>query len=249
MRALLLAAGLGTRLKPLTDLIPKCLVPINGRPLLDYWLQLLFTQGIERALINTHHLADAVQTHIANSPWKDRVDLVNETALLGTGGTIAANQAYFKGEDFLVAHADNLTNFDLQALQNAHRSRPSNTSMTMLAFEPDDPTSCGILEYDAEGRVTAFHEKIANPPGNIANAAVYILTQEVVTAIIDTGRSDVDFSTEVIPKFMGRILAFKTSGYHRDIGTPESLRRAQNEFTFDFSLPEQTLSLKDLSGH
>ncbi|MGH9203514.1 MAG: sugar phosphate nucleotidyltransferase, partial [Vicinamibacterales bacterium] len=87
MRALLLAAGYGTRLKPLTDAVPKCLVPIRGRPLLDYWLDLLFTDGIEAALINTHHLADRVQAFVAASRWKSRVTLVHEDSLLGTGGT------------------------------------------------------------------------------------------------------------------------------------------------------------------
>ena len=88
MRALLLSAGLGTRLQPFTNTVPKCLIPIHGRPLLDYWLDLLFEQGIERVLINTHYLPSMVTEHIAKSIWFDRIDTVFEEQLLGTAGTI-----------------------------------------------------------------------------------------------------------------------------------------------------------------
>ena len=83
MRALLLAAGLGTRLRPLTETVPKCLVPIHGKPLLDYWLEHLFDAGIERVLINLHWLPDVVRAHVAASPWNDRIDLVHERESAG----------------------------------------------------------------------------------------------------------------------------------------------------------------------
>jgi mannose-1-phosphate guanylyltransferase len=230
MRALLLAAGLGTRLKPVTDTIPKCLVPIRGRPLLDHWLDLLLGAEFERVLVNTHYLADVVRAHVEQSPWRDRIDLVHEEDLLGTGGTIVANRSFFGSDDFLVAHADNLTDFDANAFVEAHRQRPANTAMTMLAFRTDDPSSCGILELDALGLVIAFHEKVANPPGDLANAAAYILTPEIVAAAATLGRRYVDFSNEVIPQFLGRIYAVETLGYYRDIGNPASLARARAEF-------------------
>ena len=85
MRALLLAAGIGSRLRPLTDTTPKCLVRVHDRPLLDYWLDLVFAGGIERALLNTHWLAEQVREHVASSPWRSRIDLVHEDELLGTG--------------------------------------------------------------------------------------------------------------------------------------------------------------------
>src|SRR5262245_10195117 len=120
MRALLLAAGLGSRLRPITDTIPKCLVPIHGRPLLDYWLDLLLDAGVERALINTHHHARAVEAHLGRSPWRDRIEIAYEPVLLGTGGTLVANRAFFGPHPLLLAHADNLTDFDVAALLAAH---------------------------------------------------------------------------------------------------------------------------------
>lgn len=230
MRALLLAAGIGSRLRPLTDTTPKCLVRVHERPLLDYWLDLVFEGGIERALLNTHWLAEQVREHVANSPWRSRIDLVHEDALLGTGGTVLANRDWFQNEAFLVAHADNLTDFDVPGLVTAHRNRPKGHVMTMLGFRTDDPSSCGILELDRYNTVLAFHEKVANPPGNLANGAVYIFEPEVIADIAKLGKDVVDLSTEIIPNYLGRILCVETTGYHRDIGNPESLRRAHSEF-------------------
>ncbi len=226
MRALLLAAGMGLRLLPITATRPKCMVEINGRPLLDYWLELLFGAGIERALVNTHWLPDQVTDFVRASRWADRIDLIHEDELLGTGGTVLANRDWFQDEPFILAHADNLTDFDVRGFIDAHRARPAGHAITMLGFRTDTPRSCGILELDRRGTVIAFHEKVDDPPGNLANGAVYIFEPEVVGAIAAMGRPVVDLSTEIIPRFVGRILCVETSGYHRDIGTPENLRRA-----------------------
>jgi mannose-1-phosphate guanylyltransferase len=230
MHALLLAAGLGTRLRPLTDTVPKCLVPVHGRPLLDYWLALLGEGGVERMLINTHYLPDQVRDFIAHSPWRDKVTLVHEERLLGTGGTVLRNRQFFGGATFLVAHADNLTRFDVGAFARRHAQRPPGVDITMMTFETDAPSSCGIVEENSQGVVTAFHEKVANPPGRMANAAVYIFEPAIVDFLARLGREVVDLSTEVIPHFLGRICTFHNSDYHRDIGTLESLRRAEAEY-------------------
>src|ERR1700761_159832 len=226
MRALLLAGGMGLRLLPVTATTAKCMVEINGRPLLDYWLALLFDAGIARVLVNTHWLPDQVTDFVKASRWADRIDLVHEAELLGTGGTVLANRDWFRGEPFIVAHADNLTDFDVSGFIDAHRARPAGHAITMLGFRTDTPRSCGILELDRHGTVIAFHEKVDDPPGNLANGAVYIFEPEVVGAIAAMGRPVVDLSTEIIPRYVGRILCVETSGYHRDIGTPESLSRA-----------------------
>ena len=230
MRVLLLAAGVGSRLMPYTATTPKCLIEINDRPLLDYWLELLFDAGIERVLINTHYLAEQVNAHVKASRWASKIDLVYEAELLGTGGTVLANRVWFQGKPFVLAHADNLTDFDVAGLIAAHQARPADHLMTMLAFRTDDPQSCGILELDDRQTVVAFHEKVANPPGNLANGAVYVFEPEVIDIIAARGTPVVDLSTEIIPGFVGRILSVETNGYHRDIGNPEALSRARAEF-------------------
>jgi mannose-1-phosphate guanylyltransferase len=230
MDALLLAAGVGSRLRPLTKTTPKCLVAIHGRPLLDYWATMLREGGVERILINTHWLADQVEAFVAAAPWRDCVTLVHEPELLGTGGTVKRNSDFFREQDFLLAHADNLTDFDVAAFLAAHDRRPAHCAMTMLAFRSDDPRSCGILELDGDNVVQAFHEKVADPPGNLANGAVYIFGRDVVEYIDKQPGPFVDLSMDIIPMFMGRILAVETKRYHRDIGNLESLRRAELEY-------------------
>ncbi len=230
MRALLLAAGVGSRLRPITATTPKCAVEIDGDPLLYHWLDLLFEAGIERVLINTHWLAEQVQALVKASRWSSRIDLVHEEELLGTGGTVLANREWFQGQPFLLAHADNLTDFDVAGLIAAHTARSFDHPVTMLGFRTDNPQSCGILELDGRGSVIAFHEKVSNPPGNLANGAVYVFDPEVVDAIARVGRPIVDLSTEIIPHFVGRILCVETDRYHRDIGTPQSLSQARAEF-------------------
>jgi len=232
MRALLLAAGFGTRLRPVTDTVPKCLVPVHGKPLLGYWFDLLFPDHCDKVLVNTHYLPGMVNDFIATSPWRERVALVHEAGeLLGTGGTVLANRDFFEGRPFMLVHADNLTRFDVAAFFERHRTRPAGAEITMMTFTSDQPCSCGIVEENAEGLVTAFHEKVANPPGNRANAAVYILEPAVVNFIASLNKPVVDFSTEVIPHFLGRICTFHNSRYHRDIGTLESLAKAEADFT------------------
>ena len=229
MKALLLAAGLGTRLRPLTDTIPKCLVPIHGRPLLGYWFDLLLDGGFERILVNTHYLPDAVRAFVSGSRWRSKVDLVHEANILGTGGTLLANRKWLEGQAFLVAHADNLTRFDAGGFVVSHAARPRDCAITMMTFDTDAPQSCGIVEEQA-GVVVAFHEKVANPPGTRANAAVYIFEPEVLDFLASLGKPVIDLSTEVLPQFLGRIHTFHNTWYHRDIGTLASLALAEREF-------------------
>jgi mannose-1-phosphate guanylyltransferase len=192
---------------------------------------MLFAGGVvKRALVNTHHLPALVEAHVANCRWRDRLDLVHEPELLGTGGTLKANRAYFGDASFLVAHADNLTNFDLTAFAAAHAARPPHCAITMLTFRSDDPCSCGIVELDRDNVIQAFHEKTARPPGNLANAAVYLFTPEAADFTARVPGEFIDLSTQVIPAFIGRIYTVMNNDYHRDIGSLRSLKQARAEF-------------------
>ena len=102
MKAILLAGGYGTRLRPLTLDVPKCLVPIKGRPLLDYWIELLVGNGFDVIIVNTHWLPDQVREYVKASKWRDRISLVHEPVLLGTGGTIRSNTCISDNEDVFV---------------------------------------------------------------------------------------------------------------------------------------------------
>lgn len=230
MKALLLAAGFGTRLRPITDYVPKCLVKINNRPLLSYWLDLLNSPSIDKILLNTHYLPEAVEDFVQNSSSKQKIRTVFEQNLLGTGGTILKNKDFFDGESFIVAHADNLTLFNLEDFILTHEKRAQSTEITMMVFDTDTPKSCGIVETDEQGRVIEFHEKVSNPPGKRANAAVYIFEPSIFNFLEKIGKETIDLSTEVLPFFMGKIQIFHNKIYHRDIGTVESFNIANEEF-------------------
>jgi mannose-1-phosphate guanylyltransferase len=228
IRAILLAAGCGTRLRPLTNKIPKCLVPIKGRPLLDIWLERLTQAGVGPFLINTHYLAKQVEEYIASSLYQDQVTLFHEHELLGTAGTLISNLDFFQGEDGLLIHADNYCLADFPAFMQAHLQRQPECVLTMMTFRTHDPSSCGIVELDERGIVIGFHEKLSNPPGNLANGAVYILSTELLNFLGTDLHKVKDFSTEVVNRFVGRIYSYETSEVFLDIGTPETYEQANN---------------------
>ncbi|MEK6730678.1 MAG: nucleotidyltransferase family protein [Pseudomonadota bacterium] len=228
MKALLLAAGFGNRLKPITDYMPKCLVPINGKPLLAYWIENLVAAGVQEILINLHYKADQVQAFVDHSPYKTIIKTVYEEELLLTGGTLHRNRNFFGHDDVLMAHADNLCICDFKKFMQTYYDRPKNVDMTMMTFNTDNPTSCGVVELN-NNIVVGFYEKVKNPPSHLANGAVYILSQEVLGFLEGLGKEKIDFSTEVIPHFLNRINTFHNSIYHRDIGTLESYALAQLE--------------------
>lgn len=228
-RALLLCAGEGTRLRPLTDSLPKCLMPIGGRPLIDIWLQQLAEAGVEDILVNTHHHAELVCEHVRSGPYRSVVTLAHEDRLLGTAGTLARHADRFDGT-FLLSHADNLSVFDLDAFVRRHAERAATTCLTMMTFETDRPETCGIVEIDADGAVVDFHEKVAEPPGRLANGAVFMAEPEVARLASGLGPSPLDFSAAVIPRLLGRVQTFHNDVYHRDVGSPASLARAQLEY-------------------
>ena len=233
MKALLLAAGLGTRLRPLTDHTPKCLIQIDGKPLLEYWINMLVDGGVYPLLVNLHHQAEKVADFIEDSPYRKFVATVYEEKLLGTGGTLLKNRNFFNGEPMkplMLVHADNLSLFDVQAFLESHRKRPAGCEITMMTFKTPTPHSCGIIEKDQKGYVQAFHEKVADPPGDIANGAVYIVEPSIFDYLSSLGKEFIDFSTDVIPHYLGRIYAFHNDVYHRDIGTIESYKEACREY-------------------
>ena len=230
MKAILLAAGLGTRLKPLTNVLPKCLVTISGKPLLEIWLERLFLAGVERVLINTHYLSNIVEDFVGKSEYKNKIDLFHEPVLLGTGGTLLACDKFIGNDPVLLAHADNLSIFNVLDFINAHNNRPPQCNMTMMLFKTDDPKSCGIVELNELNVVVNFHEKIMNPPSSLANAAVYILEADLVQAYQSLQPKVTDISTEIIPSNLGKIFTYLNSQYHRDIGNLESLRLANIEY-------------------
>ena len=226
MRAILLAAGLGTRLRPLTNKVPKCLLLIKEKPLLEILLKQLKESDIGPFLINTHYFSKQVEEFIETSGFSDQVELVHESKLLGTAGTLIANLDFYQDQDGLLMHADNYCLADFDAFVEAHNRRPSGCLMTMMTFSTSVPCLCGIVELDKKGVVIGFHEKVDNPPGNIANGAIYILSKELIDILKTDFTNSKDFSKEVIPAMIGKIFTYETKNFFIDIGTTDNLRKA-----------------------
>ncbi len=224
-KALLLAGGLGTRLRPLTLTVPKCLVEIDGRPLLDYWFDALRLAGVRDVLVNNHHLPEAVREFLAQKSLQGfHAQEAYEPKLLGSAGTLAHNRAWADdADDVLVIYADNLSDLNLQDFLAAHRRHGN--PMTMLLFHAPNPKACGIATLDDAGRVVEFVEKPAEPTSDLANAGVYALTADAWREMADLKAFDLGF--DVLPKFVGRMHGHVHHGYHRDIGNLEALDAAR----------------------
>jgi mannose-1-phosphate guanylyltransferase len=228
MKAFLLAAGLGTRLRPITDTTPKCLVEIDGRPLLEIWLDALAKAGVDEVLVNTHYLARQVQAHVADRSSPPLVQLRHEPTLLGSAGTLLANRDFVAGEDmFLVVYADNLTDFDLGVLVDAHRL--GDADATMAVFHAARPSECGIVDVNADGLVVGFVEKPAEPPSDLANAGMYVFDPSVLEEIPRPLPRDIGF--DLLPRLVGRTRAVAMDdSFFLDIGSPVALERARAEW-------------------
>jgi mannose-1-phosphate guanylyltransferase len=228
VKAFLLAAGLGSRLRPITDTTPKCMLPIAGRPLLDIWLDAFDRAGVTEVLVNLHHLADVVRDHLARrAPAPPRVRTSCEPRLLGSAGTLAANREWVTGEDFFLAcNADNLTDFDLRLLIKAHREKRS--VATLGVFHSANPSTGGVIELDATGTVISFTEKPENPASDLVNAGIYAFHPCVLDEITDPPPQDIGY--DLLPKLVGRARSVLVDGYFRDIGTPDAYQRAMAEW-------------------
>lgn len=218
MKALVLAAGVGSRLGELTRNRAKCMLPIAGRPLLDYWCEMLAQAGVEDVYINTHHCAEQVREFIVTRPRGLRFQEGYEPVLLGSAGTLRRAHDFFKGDDrFLIIYADNYAEMDLRRLVAFHdaKHRPP---LVLVSYPTDQPQSCGILELDSDGRVISFEEKPAHPKSNFANSGIHVATPELFQWVPEQAPSDIGF--QVLPQLVGKMYGYVTNEFIQDIGTP-----------------------------
>jgi mannose-1-phosphate guanylyltransferase len=226
MKAFLLAAGVGSRLRPITDTIPKCMLPVGGQPLLGIWLDAFERAGVDEVLVNLHHLPDVVRRHLDARVGLPAVRTFFEPELLGSAGTLAANRAWVDGEEmFLVCNADNLTDFDLRSLVETHRAHGAIATLTV--FHSDRPSAGGVVELDAAGTVVGFTEKPSRPVSDLVNAGMYAFHPNLLDEI---GEPPSDIGYDLLPRLVGRAKAIPVEGYFRDVGTVDAYQRVQREW-------------------
>ena len=227
MKAFLLAAGHGTRLRPLTDRIPKCLVPICGVPLLDIWLEVCRLADIDEVLINLHAHADVVREAVREKETGVIVHLTEETTLLGSAGTLLANRNWVAGESrFWVLYGDVLTSANLGKMVNFHDHRQPIATIGLC--QVDDPSRCGVVSFDSDFVVREFVEKPSHPTSNWVFSGLMIATPELLKNIPE--QIPVDLGFDVLPRLVGQMRAYPITDYLLDIGTMENYQAAQNNW-------------------
>lgn len=227
-KAFLLAAGHGTRLRPLTDTTPKCLLPIRGVPMLQIWLEQCRRFGVEEVLVNLHSHADVVREFLnRNNTSGVRVQVSDEPVLLGSAGTIRANSAWVSEErSFWVFYADVLTDALLNEI--ARRHCELGAAATIGVYHVPDPSRCGIVQVNEAGWITEFVEKPKVPVGDLAFSGVLIGGAEFLRTLPQRTPADIGF--DVLPKLVGRMAAYEIKEYLIDIGTAENYRSAQEHW-------------------
>ena len=223
MKAFLLAAGTGSRLRPITDHTPKCMLPIGDTLLLDLWLDALHRAEVDEVMVNLHHLPDIVLRHLQARNGPPAIRTAFEPQLLGSAGTLRHHRAWVQHEEFFLAfNADNLTDFDLRCLIDFHRAGDAEATLTV--FRAEHPSRCGVVQVAPSGLVTEFAEKPSEPVGDLANAGMYAFNPSILLEIDDTIPNDIGY--QLLPGLVGRARALPVPGYFCDIGTPEAYQDA-----------------------
>ena len=231
-QAMILAAGEGTRLRPLTLDCPKPLLPINGVPLIDYTLSWLKGQGIREIVINLHHLGDRIKSYLGDGrQYGLQIHYSEESTLMGTAGGVKQAEKFFDGP-FVIVYGDNLVDFDLSAMIRFHRDKGALATVALMPVAK--PWEVGIVAIDGQLRISAFVEKPqkGTEPGNLANAGIYLLEKKVLEHIPPGAGSD--FGYDVLPKLIQLGLpvygyALKATDYMLDIGTLEKYQQAEKD--------------------
>lgn len=246
MKAMVLAAGRGTRLRPLTDTTPKPMIPINGRPLLEYVVRLLRRHGFDELVINVSHLPDVIRQHFGDGHDGDGGDFgvsirySHEPRMLGTAGALRPVADQFRGDDFLVYYADNLTNMDLGALWAQHRDHGALATVGLLWMP--DPAGRGIVGLDAQQRIDRWLEKPTPEQvfdDYLINGGIYAMHPDVLDAIPAEGAPD--FALHVLPELLAagrQLYGHHLQGQLLSTDTPERYEATQRAVeSGEFQLP------------
>ena len=233
IKTLILAAGEGTRLHPLTVDMPKPMVPINNRPLLEITIDQLCRQGLTELIINLHHRPKAIIDHFGHgATFGVNITYSYEEELLGTAGAIKKVGSLLQ-DTFVVIYGDVLSNIDYQRLISFHKKKGA--LVTLSLYRVDNPTQVGLVEIDKDNRVTAFKEK---PDAdqvftNLANAGVLICEPGILDAIPEA--TFFDYGHDLLPLLLVQDqllygLPIQEDTYLVDVGTQEKYERAQEEW-------------------
>ena len=232
LKAFLLVAGRGNRLKPLTDRTPKCMMPINGTPLLQIWLEHLERSRVDEVLINTHWLHEQVHNFVTR--WsagyqRMKTTLFHEPVLLGSAGTILANRHWLGTDPFFIIYGDNLTSLDLQKMLEFHKK--NRQPLTIRVYSGADPRRTAIVCLDENDIVIDFEEKPRKPKSNLGAGGIYIADRRILDYFPNPSKSPsegvLDLSCHILPRMVGNMKAYDSGEFSLDVGCPATYEKAQ----------------------
>jgi mannose-1-phosphate guanylyltransferase len=224
---MLLAAGLGTRLRPLTYEVPKPMVPVLGTPVMEHIVQLLARHGFDDVICNLHYFPEQIERRFGDgSRWGVRLSYSHEQELLGTAGGVRNVREHFGDETFLIISGDALTDIDLTALWEAHRAKGGIATLSLKRV--DDPSQIGVVIVGEDGRIQGFQEKPdpAEALSNLGNCGIYVMEPEIFDYFPD--RPFVDWALDVFPTLLAQDVAFyghEIAEYWNDIGNIKEFRQ------------------------
>jgi len=231
--AIILAGGLGTRLREIIDDLPKVLAPVNNRPFLDVILSFLNKCGcIQRVVIAVGYLADKVIKEYTNRHEYDfEILFSEEKELLGTGGAIRKALPYTKTEDVLALNGDSFVDVTIVDLIETHRKK--HAAMTIVLTEIEDTSRYGRVKVNNEQRIVSFEEKTPGQAGAYVNAGMYLFTRELIYSIQED--RIISLEKEILPILLEKgIYGYITHGKFMDIGIPETYKIANTYFRETF---------------
>jgi mannose-1-phosphate guanylyltransferase len=228
MKAMLLGAGLGTRLRPITYELPKPMVPVLGRPVMSHILRLLARHGFEDVIANVHYFPDLIRDHFGDGSVDGvHLDYAYEVELLGTAGGVRNVRDFLGNETFLVISGDALTDIDLGLLWKRHQE--SGGIGTLALTRVADPSQLGVVILGEDGRIQGFQEKPdpAEALSDLANCGIYVFEPEIFEHFSD--QDFVDWATDVFPLLLERdvpIYGHEINDYWNDVGSIGEFRQS-----------------------
>lgn len=232
MKAFILCAGLGTRLRALGLDVPKVMVPIGGKPLLERHFELFKSQGITEIGVNLHYKPETIRGYFGDgAKFGVRIAYSDEPELLGTAGGVRKMRSWIGRDRCLVYYGDNLVKMDFSPMIRLHEAKKA--GITLMVHESSQPWTGGVVEVAPDGRVTKLVEK---PPkeeckSNLISAGIFVIEPQVLDEIPEG--QFFDFGRDVFPLAIAKKIPFyaiKADGYIQDVGTPERYEKAERDF-------------------
>ncbi len=232
MKAMIMAAGVGSRLDPITQSVPKPLVPVANRPVMDILFEKLADIGIHDVIANTYYLAEQIIDRYSSNPYGINFNYIKEETLSGTAGGLKKCQFFFdKEDDFVVLSADGLSNADIQKGIERHKKSGAIATIGIKRVAIEDVSHFGVVVTDNDGFITEFQEKpsIEAAKSNFINTGIYIFNYKIFDFIPEN--TFYDFAKNVFPKLLeiNQIDTFVIDEYWSDIGTLEQYKQSTQD--------------------